>query len=129
MKLPRVRLRPNIQRIVFWVALVVMLSAAATGLVWRLIAGHWGQGPLICLTIGIEALLVAVVFRLLELANPMFHPESHLFSWDDVDALRLLSRRHQDGDTREWARSLADRIAVVLPGRPTPPQPKSRSVR
>ena len=82
-----------------------------------------------CVALGAGAFLVAIVFRLLEIANPTYHPESHLFSWDDVEALRLLSRRHPDHPTRDWARSLADRIAVVLPGRAVPPREERRERR
>lgn len=105
-----------------------MLGAAVTGLVWRLIEGGFGPGPLAALKIGVSALAVALVFGLLQLTNPTFHPESHLFDWTDVDSLRELARREQLPEaTRDFARSLADRIAVVLPGRPSPVQGQSQA--
>jgi hypothetical protein len=128
-ELVRFPARPNLRRLVFWVALGIMLVGAVTGLVWALIEHEFGRGPLAFLTIGLSALLVALVFGLLHFTNPTFHPESHLFSWSDVDELRGLSQRLDiERETSEWARSLADRIAVVLPGRPQselrPPRPR-----
>ena len=118
---------------VFWASLVVMLASALVGMLWGLIDREWwGVGPMACLALGLGALIVAVVFRVLELVNPTYHPESHLFSWDDVDALRLLSRRSErDPATRDLARSLAERLALVLPGRPPQgqSQPKTPAVK
>ena len=55
---------------------------------------------------------------LIELNSRKWHPESGLFTWSDVDNLRSLALIDDiDAETRQWARSLADRIAVVLPGR------------
>ena len=113
------RAGPHLRRIVFWVSLGIMLIGALVGLIWALIAKEFGPGPLASLVIGLTALVVALVFGLLHFANPTWHPESHLFSWSDVDELRALARRTDiDAETVEWARSLADRVAVVLPGRP-----------
>jgi hypothetical protein len=111
-----------------------MLVGAVTGLVWALIDHEFGPGPLAFLSLGLSALLVALVFGLLNFTNPTFHPESHLFSWSDVDELRGLSRHpDMEKETSEWARSLADRIAVVLPGRPQselrPPRSRRSSDR
>ena len=124
----RVRFRPKLRRWVFWTAVVVMLAAAFTGLVFRLIDGEYGQVALAALKVGVSALAVALVFGLLELTNPTFHPESHLFDWTDVDSLRELARRDQLPEpTREFVRSLADRIAIVLPGRASPAQGQSQA--
>jgi hypothetical protein len=130
----RLRAHPNLRRLVFWISLGVMLTAGLTGLIWRLLSGEFGRGPMAAMALGIGALVVALVYGLLEFTSPTFHPESHLFQWADVDTLRSLARRDQlDAATREWARSLADRIAVVLPGRSAPAhgqsQPKTPAVR
>lgn len=117
MKMPRFKAPPTIRKAVFWASLLVMLIAAPVGMVARLTTREWGVVPQASLALGLGALLVALVFWLLELTNPMFHPESDLFSWDDVDELRKLARRTTDAEERAWARSLAERIAVVLPGR------------
>ncbi|MGH7467125.1 MAG: hypothetical protein ACRENP_03980 [Longimicrobiales bacterium] len=111
-----------------------MLISGLTGLIWRLLSGEFGRGPMAALTLGIGALVVTLVYGLLKFTNPTFHPESHLFDWGDVDSLRNLARGEKlDAPTREWARSLADRIAVVLPGRSAPAQgqsqPKTPAVR
>jgi hypothetical protein len=114
----RFRRGPNLRRLVFWTSLVVMLGAALTGLIWAVIERDFGWGPLGAVAVGLGALLIALVFGLLEFTNPTFHPESHLFDWSDVDALRKVARQPElDAETRDWARSLAERIAVVLPGR------------
>lgn len=121
----RSQLLPILRRVVFWTALVVMLACAVVGLVWRLIEGQFGAGPQAAATIGSGALLIALVFGLLHFTNPTFHPESHLFTWSDVDTLRALARNPAaEPETREWARSLADRIAVVMPGRIGPSERK-----
>jgi hypothetical protein len=126
MNLRRFRAGPDLRRIVFWVALAIMLAGALVGLIWALIEKEFGKGPLASLVIGLGALVVALVFGLLHFTNPTWHPESHLFSWADVDELRALARRTDvDPSTAEWARSLADRIAVVLPGRPAPAEIKT----
>ena len=119
MKLPKFRAGPHLRRIVFWVSLGIMLVGAVVGLIWALIAKEFGPGPLASLFVGLTALVVALVFGLLHFTNPTWHPESHLFSWSDVDELRALARRTDvNVETAEWARSMADRVAVVLPGRP-----------
>ena len=133
----RVRFRPNVRRLVFWTALVVMLVSSLTGLIWTVVSPDFAKaplrvltsaGPLASLTLGIGSLLVALVFGLIEFTNPTFHPESHLFDWGDVDSLHQLTRQKQlDEPTREWARSLADRISIVLPGRSPAAQGPSTS--
>ena len=126
MNLLRFRAGPQLRRIVFWMALAIMLVGAVVGLVWALIEKGFGPGPLASLFVGLTALVVALVFGLLHFTNPTWHPESHLFGWSDVDELRTLSRRSDvDAQTADWARSLADRIAVVLPGRPAPGEIKT----
>jgi hypothetical protein len=125
---PRHRGLPMLRRGVFWAALVVMLASAVVGLIWRLLDGKWSVGPQVAASIGSGALLIALVFGLLHFTNPTFHPESHLFGWSDVDALRALARNPAvTPEQREWARSLADRIAIVLPGRVSPPEPRKPS--
>jgi hypothetical protein len=119
--LSRVRFRPNLRRGVFWISLAVMLGAGLTGLTWAVLTHEFGTGPMTALAVGIGALAVALIFGLLDFTNPTFHPESHLFDWHDVDTLRTLARQGElDEPTREWARSLSDRIAIVLPGRSAP---------
>lgn len=123
----RVRFRPDVRRLVFWSALAIMLVSSVTGLIWAVVTPDFvkaplraltSAGPIASLTLGLGSLLVAVVFGLIEFTNPTFHPESHLFDWGDVDSLHALARHRQlDEPTREWARSLADRISIVLPGR------------
>ena len=128
----RFRFRSKLRRLVFWAAVVLMLVGALVGLVWAIIepGRKYGPGPIAAVTLGLGALLVALVFGLLEFTDPTWHPESELFSWSDVDSLRELARRPGvDAETREWARSLADRIAVVLPGRPAPPESLGKSQR
>lgn len=104
-------------RIVIVVAVIVMLGSAVTGLVYALIEREIGWNSLIALTVGIGALLIAVGGLIVEKMNRRFHPESNLFLWSDVDNLRRLSREATDDETRDWALSLSERIAVVLPGR------------
>ncbi len=132
---PPLRFPANLRRLVFWTTLALMLVAGLTGLIWAVITREFGIGPIAALTLGLGALLVALVFGVLEFTNPTFHPESHLFDWGDVDSLRALAQRDQlDAPTRDWARSLADRVAVVLPGRAPAAQdghsqPKTPAVR
>lgn len=95
-----------------------MLGAAVVGLVATLIAGKITIVSLGALSAGIGALLIMAGLVVVELVSRKFHPESGLFTWSDVDTLRDLAIRNSaDPETREWAKSLADRIAVVLPGR------------
>ena len=124
MRLPkRFRVRTGLRRFVFWGAATVMLGAAVFGLVWAFVAREWTAPSIVALTVGVGAMMVALAFGLLESASPTFHPESELFDWDDVDTLRALARdRELDRGVREFLRTLADRIAIVLPGRETPPR-------
>ena len=124
---PRHSSPPGLRRVVFWVAATVMLAAALFGLVWAFIVRDWTMPSIAALTVGVGALMVALAFGLLEFTSPTFHPESELFDWDDVDTLRALAREPAlDPTVREYLRSLADRVAVVLPGRePQPPEERN----
>ena len=105
------------QKLVFVGSVVIMLIAAVTGLVYALIDREFGPRSLGALTTGLGALLIAASSLLVERLNRRFHPESGLFLWTDVDKLRSLARETKDTETREWALSLGERIAVVLPRR------------
>lgn len=123
MKLDIVRVRKaGLRRVVFWSAILLMVGSALFGLIWE-IGFHrergWSVQAMAAAAIGVGSLLIALLFSLLEFTRPTFHPESELFDWSDVDGLRALSRDDGlDRETREFVRSLADRVAVVLPGRP-----------
>ena len=104
-------------RIVVVAAVIVMLASAVTGLVIALLEREIGYDSLTALTVGLGALLIALGGLVAEKMNRRFHPESSLFLWSDVDNLRAVARHAADEETREWALSLSERIAVVLPGR------------
>ena len=104
-------------RIVIVVAVIVMLGSAVTGLVYAMIEREIGWNSLTALTVGIGALLIALAGLVVEKMSRRFHPESNLFLWSDVDSLRAVARHATDDETRDWALSLSERIAVVLPGR------------
>jgi hypothetical protein len=104
-------------RIVIVVAVTVMLASAVTGLVYALIDREIGWNSLTALTVGFGALFIALGGLAIEKLNRRFHPESSLFTWSDVDNLRAVARAATDDETRDWALSLGERIAVVLPGR------------
>ena len=101
----------------FVFAILIMMGAALFGLVSAFIAQDFGPTALAALTVGLGALLIAAAFLFIEFMTRKWHPESGLFHWSDVDQLRSLSLAATDDETRAWALSLADRIAVVLPGR------------
>jgi Na+/melibiose symporter-like transporter len=107
----------RIQRIILIASVAIMLLAALTGLVYALIEREFGERSLQALATGIGALLIAATALLLERLNRRFHPESRLFLWSDVDQLRAVARSATDEETRAWALSLSERIAVVLPRR------------
>jgi cytochrome c biogenesis protein CcdA len=109
--------RSRLRKAVFVAAVAIMLVAALVGLVSALIAGEFSGQSIAALTVGLGALLIIAGIVLVELVSRKYHPESGLFTWSDVDNLRELAGRSSDAETRSWARSLADRIAVVLPGR------------
>jgi len=95
-----------------------MLAAALTGLSAAMIAGEFNAFSIAALTIGLAALLTTGGLVLVALVTRKWQPQSGPFTWSDVDNLRNLAMRlTTDAETREWARSLADRIAVVLPPR------------
>jgi hypothetical protein len=103
---------------IFEVSLALMLVAAVTGLVLAVLAGEFDLWSLAALTVGLSALLIIVGIVIVELVSRKFHPESGLFTWSDVDNLRALAAEPSiDVDLRDWARSLAERVAIVLPGR------------
>jgi hypothetical protein len=103
---------------IFEVSVALMLVAAVTGLVLALIAGRFDFWSLTAMTVGLSALFIIVAIVLVELVSRKFHPESGLFTWSDVDNLRDLSSHPAiDVELRDWARSLAERVAIVLPGR------------
>jgi hypothetical protein len=104
-------------RIVIVAAVIVMLASAVTGLVIALIEREIGFNSLTALTVGLGALLIALAGLVVEKMNRRFHPESSLFLWSDVDNLRAVARHATDDETRDWALSLSERIAAVLPGR------------
>jgi len=113
--------RPPVRRLVFWTAIALMLIAAVVGLIEWFPERQFGRVSVAALSLGIGALVVAIVFGLLQQASRTFHPESELFRYADVDTLRGIARRTDDPELRDWALSLADRITVVLPGREAPP--------
>lgn len=110
--------RSRLRKTLFVICVGIMLAAALVGLISALIANDFSGVSIAALTVGLGALLIAAGIVLVELINRKYHPESGLFSWSDVDNLRDLAvRSASDAEVREWARSLADRIAIVLPGR------------
>lgn len=109
--------RSRLLKSVFVGSVTLMLVAALVGLVYALIDEEFGRRSLVALTTGLGALLIAVAVLLVESMNRKYHPETGLFLWSDVDQLRALARNAPDEETRAWALSLSDRIAVVLPGR------------
>lgn len=112
---------PTLRRVVFWTAIVLMLVAAVVGLADWFPERKFGAVSVGAASLGLGALIVAIVFGLLQQASRTFHPESELFDYADVDMLRALARRTTDTEVRDWALSLAERITIVLPGREAPP--------
>ena len=111
--------RSRLRKALFLGCVAIMLGAALFGLIGALLAGEFSSYSIAALTVGLAALLVSAGLVLIELNSRKWHPESGLFTWSDVDNLRSLALIDDvDAQTRQWARSLADRIAVVLPGRP-----------
>lgn len=113
--------RSRLLKALFLVSVAIMLLAALTGLVWALIEQEFGYRSLTALTVGVGALLIALSALAIEMMTRKFHPETELFLWSDVDKLRQVAREAADAETRAWALSLSERIAVVLPGRPRRP--------
>jgi len=114
---------PTLRRVVFWTAIVLMLVAAVVGLVDWFPERKLGAVSAGAVGLGLSAMVVAIVFGLLQQASRTFHPESELFNYTDVDMLRALARRTTETEVRDWALSLAERITIVLPGREAPPPP------
>jgi hypothetical protein len=109
--------RSRLRKAIFVASVAIMLAAALVGLVFALIAGEFSPSSIGALTVGLGALLITAAIVLVELVSRKFHPESGLFTWADVDSLRELAAKTADAELRSWVLSLADRIAVVLPGR------------
>lgn len=110
--------RSRLRKALFVVSVAIMIAAAVVGLIAALITGKSSSSAIAALTVGLGALAIMAGMVVAELVSRKFHPESGLFTWDDVDALRELAiRSAHDAEVREWAKSLADRIAIVLPGR------------
>jgi cytochrome c biogenesis protein CcdA len=109
--------RSALIKAIFVASVGIMLAAALCGLVIALFEGEFTTTSIAALTVGLGALLIIAGLVLTDLVNRKFHPESGMFSWSDVDALRALAQSADSSEVRAWARSLADRIAVVLPGR------------
>ena len=109
--------RSRILKLVFIGSVSIMLLAALTGLGYALVEQEFGPRSLAALTVGVGAVLIALAALLADVMTRKFHPETSLFLWSDVDQLRALARATADENTRAWALSLSDRIAVVLPGR------------
>ena len=104
-------------RLVIVLAVIVMLVAAVYGLIYALIQQEFGRRSLEAMTVGLGALFIALGGLAIEKMNRRFHPESSLFLWSDVDNLRRVAREAGDDEVRDWALSLSERIAAVLPGR------------
>lgn len=113
--------RPPVRRLVFWTAIALMLIAAVVGLVEWFPEREFGSVSIAAASLGIGALVVAIVFGLMQQASRTFHPESELFRYADVDTLRSIANRTTDAELRDWALSLAERITIVLPGREASP--------
>ncbi|HEX6559434.1 MAG TPA: hypothetical protein VF021_08220 [Longimicrobiales bacterium] len=110
--------RSRLRKALFLISVAIMLGAALVGLITALHAGEFNGLSIAALTVGLGALLIVAALILVEATSRKFHPESGLFTWSDVDNLRSIAvRSAHDAETRAWARSLADRIAIVLPGR------------
>ena len=101
----------------FIVCATIMALAAVSGLVAAAVEGGFGPFSIAAVTVGLGALLIIIGLVSADLVNRKFHPESALFRWTDVDILRGLAGTADDPAVREWARSMAERVAVVLPRR------------
>lgn len=110
--------RSRLVKTIFFVCVVIMLASAMFGLVSWFFSRSFERLSLTSLTVGFGALMIALSLLVVEVMTRKFHPETGLFMWSDVDELRDIANRPAlDVATRDWARSLADRIAIVLPGR------------
>jgi peptidoglycan/LPS O-acetylase OafA/YrhL len=109
--------RSRLMKTLFVVSATIMALAAVSGLIAALAAGGFERYSIAAVTVGLGALLIIVGLVSAELVNRKFHPESALFRWADVDILRGLANTADDPAVRDWARSMAERVAVVLPRR------------
>lgn len=109
--------RTRLFKLALHVSVVIMLAAATVSLMAAMIAGEFDRVSIAALTIGLGALFIVLGIVSANLLNRMYHPESALFTWADVDNLRALAASTTDAELQDWARSLAERVAVVLPGR------------
>ena len=101
----------------FAVTAAILMVAAVAGLIAAVVEGGFGTWSITAVTVGLGALLIIIGLVSVDLVNRKFHPESGLFRWTDVDILRDLANTTEDAAVRDWARSMADRVAVVLPRR------------
>lgn len=109
--------RSRLIKTLFMVSATIMALAAVTGLIAAIIEGGFGSYSIAAVTVGLGALLIIIGLVSADLVNRKFHPESALFQWTDVDILRGLAGTADDPAVRDWARSMAERVAVVLPRR------------
>jgi hypothetical protein len=109
--------RSRLIKSLFVVSAAIMALAAVSGLVAAVVEGGFGPYSIAAVTVGLGALLIILGLVSADLVNRKFHPESALFRWTDVDILRGIAGSADDPAVREWARSMADRVAVVLPRR------------
>ena len=109
--------RSPLMKGLFLASAAIMLLAAVAGLIAALFEGGFGTWSIAAVTVGLGALLIILGLVSVDLVNRKFHPESGLFRWTDVDVLREIGRTADDPDLREWAQSMAERVAVVLPRR------------
>ena len=109
--------RSRLMKTLFVVSATIMAFAAIAGLVAAVVEGGFGSVSIASVTVGLGALLIIIGLVSVDLVNRKFHPESALFRWTDVDILRGLAGTADDPAVRDWARSMAERVAVVLPRR------------
>jgi hypothetical protein len=109
--------RSRLMKTLFAVSAAIMGCAGVAGLVAAVIEGGFGPISIAAVTIGLGALLIIIGLVSADLVNRKFHPESALSRWTDVDILRELAGTADDPAIRDWARSMAERVAVVLPRR------------
>jgi hypothetical protein len=110
--------RSGLMKTLFVASAGIMALAAVSGLVAAVVEGGFGSYSYAAATVGLGALLIIIGLVSVDLVNRKFHPESALFRWTDVDILRGLANTADDPAVRAWARSMAERVAVVLPRRP-----------
>jgi hypothetical protein len=109
--------RSPLMKGLFIASATIMVLAAVLGLIAALVEGGFGPYSVAAVTTGLGALLIIIGLVSIDLVNRKFHPESGLFHWTDVDILRGLANTADDPAVRDWAKSMAERVAVVLPRR------------